>query len=78
MLDNGICVFLSALKYYYYSNSIILLYDFFFFRDLYFLWPFQKVVKNLPRVEQMLRFVVLSLHIKCFNVCYSGWEVNIV
>lgn len=70
MLDNGI----SALKYHYYSNSIILLY-FFFPRDLYFLWLFQKVVKNLPQVEQMPRFVV-SLHIKCFNVCYSGWELN--
>jgi len=62
ILDNGRSVFLFALKYRDYSNSIILLYaNFVSFRDLCFLWLFQKVVKNLPQVEQMLRFVVLSL-----------------
>lgn len=53
-------VFFSALKYHDYSNSLILLYAIFFSRDLYFVWLFQKVVKILPQVEWMLRFVVLS------------------
>lgn len=42
------------------------------------MWLFQKLVKNLPQVEWMLRFVVLSPKIKCLSVCNSEWELKLV